>query len=165
MIQKVVATELASNVAKNKATPYIVGGVVLGALALVYFGITRPLLCKFKVLDCGRAKEENEMYELDAFNTQIANLNNTTITPDLARKLARQIEESIGYTINPVSWFDDDEEGVYGAIAQAGSVANMSLVSRYYANLFNESLIGRITNKMNSQELAKIKTIIRNYKK
>jgi hypothetical protein len=165
MVQKVIATELATKVAKNKATPYIIGGVILVSLGLTYFGIVRPLLCFFKVLDCGRSKEETEMYSLDAFNPQLANPNNTSITPDFARTLANQIEESLGYGWNPASWVNDDEEGVYGAIAQAGSVANMSLVSRYYASMFNESLIGRITSKMNSEELTKIKTIIRNYKK
>ena len=165
MIQKVLATELATKVGKNKATPYIIGGVVLASLGITYFGIVRPLLCYFKVLDCGRNKEESEMYSLDAFNPQLANPNNTSITPDFARKLAIQIEDSLGYGWNPASWVNDDEEGVYGAIAQAGSVFNMSLVSRYYASMFNESLIGRITSKMNSSELTKVKTIIRNYKK
>tara|TARA_R110001592_G_scaffold350599_1_gene646876 strand:- start:9420 stop:9917 length:498 start_codon:yes stop_codon:yes gene_type:complete len=165
MVQKVIATELASSAAKNKATPYIVGVVVLGAVALTYFGITRPLLCYFKVLkNCKGSKLEQELFSLDAFNPKLANPKNVTITYDRAKALAEQISDAIGYTINPKTWFDDDEEAVYGAVQSAGSVYNMSLVSRMYEAKYGESLSGRIGSKFNPAEMEKVKTIIKNYK-
>tara|TARA_Y100000004_G_scaffold97198_1_gene108792 strand:- start:1400 stop:1897 length:498 start_codon:yes stop_codon:yes gene_type:complete len=164
MVQKVIATELASNVAKNKATPYIIGGVILVSLGLTYFGIVRPLLCFFKVLDCGRSKSEKQLFELKAFNPQVANLNNTTITPELAKTLATQIQEALGYSWNPASWVDDDEDSLYGAIQRAGSVNNMSLVSRYYESMYDESLVARIVSKTNPEEREKIVTIISKFK-
>tara|TARA_Y100000592_G_scaffold101114_1_gene185621 strand:+ start:13846 stop:14343 length:498 start_codon:yes stop_codon:yes gene_type:complete len=164
MVQKVIATELASNVAKNKATPYIIGGVILVSLGLTYFGIVRPLLCFFKVLDCGRSKSEKQLFELKAFNPQVANVSNTTISHDLAKNLAEQIEEALGYSWNPTTWVDDDEDALFGAIQRAGSVSNMSLVSRYYESMYDESLVGRIVSKTNPEERDKIITIISKFK-
>lgn len=165
MIQKQLATQLASNVGKNKATPYIIGGVILGSLALVYFGVVKPIFCKLNILDCGKTKEELELFNLDAFNTQIASLNNTSISADAARKLASQIQKALGYSSSVARWFDDDEDSVYGAISSAGSVTNMSLVSRYYESMYDESLVARLTSKLNSSEMEKVMTIIKNYKK
>lgn len=164
MVQKVIATELASNVAKNKATPYIIGGVILVSIGLTYFGIVRPLFCKFGVLDCGKTKEEIEFYELDAFNPQIASPNNISISYDLARKLAIQIHDALGYG-SVLRLFDDDEDAVYGALRSAGSVADLSLVSKMYASIYNESLVARLTSKLNSSELDKVKSIIKNFKR
>jgi hypothetical protein len=164
MIQKVVATELASNVAKNKATPYIIGGVVLVSLGLTYFGIVRPLLCYFKVIECKGARKEKELLTLNAFNPKIANLDITTITYDKAKQLAEQINDALGYTINPLSWVDDDEEAVYGAIQSAGSVNNLSLVARMYEAKYGESLGGRIGAKFNTSEIDKVTEIIKNYR-
>tara|TARA_Y100001938_G_C7867727_1_gene318745 strand:- start:116 stop:613 length:498 start_codon:yes stop_codon:yes gene_type:complete len=165
MVQKVVATELASNVARNKATPYIIGGVILVSLGLTYFGIVRPILCYFKVIKCPkREKSERKLFELNAFNPQVGNLTNTTITPDTAKALAIQIQKALGYG-SLARWVDDDEEAVYGAIQRAGSVNNMSLVSRYYESLFDESLVARLTEKTNPSEREKILVIISKWKK
>ena len=165
MIQKVIATELATNVAKSKATPYIIGGVVLLVLGLTYFGIARPLLCYFKVIkNCKGSKLEAQLLSLDAFDPKVSNPTNTDISYPKAKQLAEQINDALGFTINPTSWFDDTEEAVYGAISSAGSIGNLSLVSRMYEAEYGESLSGRIGSKFNASEMEKVKSLIKNFR-
>ena len=157
MVQKVVATELATRVGKNKATPYIIGGVVLVTLGLTYFGIVRPILCYLKVLDCGRNANETDFITLDAFNPQVGNPSNQTISYDRAKSLAKQIYDSI-------SWYNDDEEAIYGAIRSSGSVANLSMVSRMYLVQYEEDLGGELADALNEDEMSKVKEIIKEFK-
>ena len=114
MVGKIIAGDSISKVASNKYTPWIVGGIVVGATALSYFGIIRPILCHTGVYsNCKEDRDEIDIIELDAFNPKIANPSNTTITHDKAKKLADQIYDAIDYSPYAVeSWFNDDEEAV-----------------------------------------------------
>ena len=67
MVGKLIAGETIGKLAQNKYTPWIIGGVVLGSLALAYFGVVRPLFCKFDILDCGEDDAEKRLMNLNAF--------------------------------------------------------------------------------------------------
>ena len=166
MVGKLIASDVAGGLAKNKATPYVIGGVVIVSLGLVYFGVARPLLCHFNVFtNCKKHRKEKGLLKLNAFNPSLANPKNISITHDRAKKLAEQIEDALGYTMNPVSWFDDNEEALYGALQSAGSIYNVSLISRMYEAKYGESLSGRLMSKLNTEEIEKVELIIKNFKR
>lgn len=158
MVGKLIAGETIGKLAQNKYTPWIIGGVVLGSLALAYFGVVRPLFCKFDILDCGEDDAEKRLMNLNAFNPNLANKTNTSITHDRAKELAEIIYDGFGF-------FNDDEEAVYGAIKSAGSVYNMSLVSRMYQAKYKEDLGSAIADSFNQEEMDKVTSIILNYRK
>lgn len=166
MVGKIIAGDAISKVASNKYTPWIVGGLVVGGTALAYFGIIRPVLCFTGVYsNCKGDRAELDIISLDAFNPKIANPRNITITHEKAKQLADQIYDAIDYSVYKVeSWFDDDEEAVYGAISSAGSVANLSLVSRMYEARYGDSLGSMIADSFNQSEMKKVRTIIENFK-
>ena len=165
MVGKMIVGEAVSGVAKNKYTPWIIGGLVVGGTALAYFGIIKPVLCFTGVYsNCKEDKDELGIISLDAFNPKLANPRNISITHDKAKQLAEQIHDAIDTTINPVSWFDDDEEAVYGAISSAGTIPNVSLVSRMYEAMYGDSLGSMIADSFNQSEMKKVRTIIENFK-
>jgi len=165
MVGKLLVGEAVSGVVKNKYTPWIVGGVIIGGATLSYFGIIRPILCHTGVYkNCPEDRDEIDLIKLDAFNTKIANPSNITITYDKAKQLADQIYDSIDVTWNPSSWFDDDEEAVYGAISSAGSIPNLSLVSRMYEAKYGDSLGTKIADSFNRSEMKRVRILIENFK-
>lgn len=167
MVGKIIAGDAISKVASNKYTPWIVGGLVVGGTALAYFGIIKPVLCYTGIYtkNCPEKKQELKVIGLDAFNTRIANPSNITITHEKAKQLADQIYDAIDYSPYRVeSWFDDDEEAVYGAISSAGSIPNMSLVSRMYEARYGDALGTKIADSFNEAEMRKVITIIENFK-
>ena len=162
MIPQIIAGEAISKVASNKYTPWVIGGVVILGLGFTYFAVARPLLCKFNVIECKRSRKEDNL-EIDiitsnAFNPDYATSNMLTITFDRAKQLADQIYDSFGI-------FNDDEEAIYGAIQSAGSIANLSLVSRMYQARHGDSLGAEIANSLNTEEMNKVIQIIKNFKR
>jgi hypothetical protein len=158
MAAPLIAAAVGGNLAKNKATPYVIGGVVIVTLGLSYFGVIRPILKKLGVLSGKEDKLERELLEMKAFDPNYANPSTTTISHEEAKKLAITIEDSL-------SWTGDKEEAIYNAFQQAGSHNNMSLISRMYSARFGSSLIEDVTSRFNEEELKKLLIIVERLKK
>lgn len=158
MIPQVMAANAAGKLAQNKATPYVVGGIVLVALGLTYFGVVRPILCFTGIVSCKSDKLSKELVALKAFDPNYGNPALVTITHDNAKKIADDIYDAI-------NWYNDKESEIYNSLQQAGSTHNLSLVSRMFAAKYNESMVEYISGRLNSDEMEKVQEIIKKYPK
>ena len=156
MLPQAIIAEKALN---SKAVPYVIGGAVIigiGAIALTYFKLYKPFMCKVGLADCN-SKKINDIVKYKGFNPDYANTLKTTISVDRAKELAKKIKDA-------AKFWDDDEGGFYSVLEEAGSPHNLSLISRMFAAQKWGSLADHITKYMDEEkELKRIKTIIENY--
>ena len=158
MVQAMMAGKAVEGIAKNKATPYIIGGVVLVGLGITYFGLIRPLFCFTGVLDCKADKMGRSVMNHNGFDPNYGVPSKTTMTHDRAKVLADKIYEAGGS-------FNDKEGDFYSAMQEAGSSHNLSLISRMFSVKYNESMGEYITNYLDEKdELDKIDNILNKYK-
>lgn len=147
----------AEGLARNKATPYIIGGVVLLGMGLTYFGIVRPILCATGVADCKKGKKMRGIMNYKGFDPNYSRPSKITISHDRAKKLAEQIYDSGGV-------FNDDEGGFYSALEEAGNADNLSLIARMFTAKYKKSLAEYITYYMDDAgEMERITDIINSY--
>ena len=157
MVGAIAGAKAAEGLAQNKATPYIIGGVVLVGLGLTYFGIVRPILCATGVADCKKGKKMRDIMNYKGFDPNYSRPSKVTISHDRAKKLAKQIKDSGGV-------FNDDEGGFYSALEEAGSADNLSLIARMFAAKYKKSLAEYITYYLDDAgEMERIKDIINSY--
>lgn len=156
MAGKLIAANAAGKIAENKATPYIIGGVVLVTLGVAYFGVIRPILATLGVVSGADDKMERKLSDMPAFNPNYGNPSKTTMTHQQAKNLAEQL-------YNSISWYNDNEERIYNVIQQAGSTHNLSLVSRMFSAKYAESLLTYLTEALDADEMKKVEILIKQY--
>ena len=146
---------IASELAKNKATPWIVGGLVIGIPLLAYFGIYRPIMKKLGIIEGadGKAltKVVDQMKGAGFWSPSWYKQNGgDTITDEEASIFAEKINDSFGV-------FNDDEEQIYGVFATLGSKGNISKVAEAYSIKYNfRDLYTDLEDYLNTDELANI---------
>ncbi|MBQ21676.1 MAG: hypothetical protein CMD31_13055 [Flavobacteriales bacterium] len=157
MTSTITGVKTVEGLARNKATPYIIGGVVLVGLGLTYFGIVRPILCATGIADCKKGKKMRSIMSYKGFDPNYSRQGKVTISHDRAKKLAEQLYDSGGV-------FNDDEGGFYSALEEAGNADNLSLIARMFAAKYKKSLAEYITYYMDdAREMQRIKDIINSY--
>ena len=143
--------------AKNKATPYIIGSVILIGLGLTYFGVVRPILCATGVSDCKKGEKLRETMSYKGFDPNYSRPSKVTISHGRAKQLAQQIYKSGGI-------FNDDEGGFYSALEEAGSADNLSLIARMFSAKHKKSLADYITYYLDdADEIERVKDILKSY--
>ena len=159
MAAPLIAAAAAGKLAENKWTPVIIGGVVVGVVALAYFGVYKPILCKFGVVECKSSKQndkiEGELLSHKALNPNFYQARYITISHEFAKSLADDIEDAL-------SGIGDDEDAVYSVIKSSGSEHNMSLISHYYKIRHQEDLSARIIRDFNSDERKTVLELLKN---
>lgn len=135
----------------------IVGGVVLGVVAIGYFGIIRPVLKTVGIVPDRKAiKNLKQVKDYKGFDPTVYRPSKVTISPDKAKQLASVIYDSVG--------FNDDEEAVYGALQQMGGFDNLSYTSKVFYARYKKSMGDYIGYYYGgSNELDRIKDILISY--
>lgn len=148
MIGMMAGAGAAEGLAKNKWTPIVVVGGVVGVIALVYFGIYRPVMCKFGVIECADDKKikalKVKIQRNEGFNPNFYDATKLTISHDLAKETADKLYDAL--------YGNDDEEAVYSLLASAKNINNLSLVSKYYFQRKGVSLVDNLVGDMDSLE-------------
>ncbi len=137
---------------KSQTTLYIVGGVVLIAVAsIVYLAIARPILQKIGVLDDKKDKEKEDAikeFDKSQWFTSLpykANKSQVTISETRANTLAKEIYYAKGYTY-------DCESCAVGSIVDAGTKINVSYVAfRFYMN-YNRDLMSYLKSFLETND-------------
>ena len=150
-----------SGLAQNKWTPIVLGVVVLGGVALLYFGVFRPAMCKLGLATCRtdekKAKLIQDIVKFDGFNPNYYNPASITIDPTRAKILADNVDDAMGL-------FNDNEEIIYGILREIGNKNNLSLISKEFKIRHGEGMGEFITNKINGdEELKTIWNILQGY--
>jgi hypothetical protein len=151
MVAQMAAADAAGKLAQNKWTPIVLGIVIVGGATLSFFAM-RAVLCKLEVIECAtdrRAKRAlNKLMKLDAFNPNFYQSSMLTITHNNAKIRADELNSAFGV-------FNDDEEGVYSVLRQVGTENNMSLVSKYFEQRHNSSLVDQLAYYLDDEDEAK----------
>lgn len=150
------------NPIKSQTTLYIVGGIVVIAVAsIIYLAIARPILQKIGVLDDKKDKEkDNAIKEFDKSQwfTSIpykANKSQITISETKANALANEIFYAKGY-------FYDCETCAIGSILDAGTKINISYVAYRFYMLYNRDLMSYLKSFLENDNWI---TLYASYKK
>lgn len=153
-----VGAAAVGGLAQNKYTPIVIGVLVVGVVAVGYFGVYRPLGKKLGFVKTKDDKEADKLEDLSFFNPELAKSHpsRVTISENRANTLAKIIYDSDG-------WFNDDEDNVNGAFREMGSKYNLSYVSQVFINRYNKDLHTYISKFLDSNELSDVYTIIKNY--
>jgi len=145
MAVPLVAGAVAQGLSKNKATPYILGGLIL-VTTVGGFLIVRSALKKLGLIeDKEETRINQKLTKLDHFNPNFYSPIKTTIDSFRAKEIADIFEDS-------TSGIFTDEEELYGAVREASNPHNMSLVSKEYMRRHDESLIDVIIKNLNKNE-------------
>ncbi len=157
MIGAIAGAKAAEGLAQNKATPYIVGGILLLISGVAYFGVIRPILCKTGIASCKNDKKILDLMKYKGFNPDYARPSKTTISHERAKTLAKKIYKAGGF-------FNDDEGGFYSVLEEIGSADNLSLVSRMFTAKKYGSLAEYIMDHLDeTEELKRVKDILNSY--
>jgi len=150
------------NPIKSQATLYIVGGIVVIAVAsIIYLAIARPILQKIGVIDDKKDKEkDNAIKEFDKSQwfTSIpykSNKSQITISETKANALANEIFYSKGYVY-------DCETCAIGSILDAGTKINISYVAYRFYMLYNRDLMSYLKSFLENDNWI---TLYASYKK
>ena len=150
------------NPIKSQATLYIVGGIVVIAVAsIIYLAIARPILQKIGIIDDKKDKEkDNAIKEFDKSQwfTSIpykANKSQITISETKANALANEIFYSKGYVY-------DCETCAIGSILDAGTKINISYVAYRFYVLYNRDLMSYLKSFLENDNWI---TLYASYKK
>ena len=140
------------NPMKSQTTLYIVGGVVLIAVAsIIYLAIAKPILQKVGILDDKKDIEKDNIikdFGQKQWFTSIpykANKSQITISETKANALANEIFYSKGYVY-------DCETCAIGSIVDAGTKINVSYVAfRFYMN-YNRDLMSYLKSFLENED-------------
>ncbi|MCI5054607.1 MAG: hypothetical protein MRY83_00795 [Flavobacteriales bacterium] len=157
MVGAVAGAKAVEGLSQNKATPYIIGGIILVGIGITYFGVIRPILCKTGIADCKSSKKIRDIMSYKGFDPNYARPEKVTLSHDRAKQLATQIYDA-------GSWYNDDEGAIYSALEEAGSADNLSLISRMFSAMKYGSLAEYITYYLDdADEVARVKDILESY--
>ena len=150
------------NPIKSQATLYIVGGIVVIAVAsIIYLAIARPILQKIGIIDDKKDKEkDNAIKEFDKSQwfTSLpykANKSQITISETKANALAKEIFYAKGYVY-------DCETCAIGSILDAGTKINISYVAYRFYVLYNRDLMSYLKSFLENDNWI---TLYASYKK
>jgi hypothetical protein len=157
MVGALAGAKAVEGLAQNKATPYVIGGVLLLVSGVAYFGIIRPILCKTGVVSCKNDKKILDLMKYKGFNPNYSRPSKTTISHSRAKKLAKKIKEAGGF-------FNDDEGGFYSVLEEIGSADNLSLVARMFSAKKYGSLAEYVMDHLDeTEEIKRVKDILNSY--
>ena len=142
----------------NQAGIYIVVGVVgLGAIALAYFGVIKPILNKLGVTDSADKKYviEDEYFSSLLYRN---NKSRTGITKNEADYSASMIYDAKGV-------FLDAEDMAVGGIRKAKSLVDVSFISNQFSELYGKDLITYLDSFLEEENYTNIKNYIKTLKK
>ena len=72
MVGAVAGAKAVEGLSQNKATPYIIGGIILVGIGITYFGVIRPILCKTGIADCKSSKKIRDIMSYKGFDPNYA---------------------------------------------------------------------------------------------
>ncbi len=154
MIQAMMASKAMEGLSQNKATPYVIGGLVLVGLGITYLAVVRPVLCLTGAITCKKKKKALSIMSFKGFDPNYYRPEKLTISPARAKKLADRLYDSGGF-------FNDDEGSIYGALEEAGSAHNLSYISKEFAIRHGRSLAEFLTYHLDdAAETDRIKDIL-----
>ena len=140
------------NPIKTQTTLYIVGGIVVIAVAsIIYLAIAKPILQKIGVLDDKKDKaKEDAIKEFDKSQwfTSIpykSNKSQITISETRANTLAKEIFYAKGYVY-------DCENCAIGSIVDAGTKINVSYVAYRFYMLYNRDLMSYLKSFLETND-------------
>lgn len=149
-----VAAKAVEGLAQHKATPYLIGGLVLTGLGLMYYFVLRPVLCLTGKVTCKGDKKALDIMKYKGFDPNYYRPLKVTLSAQRAKELADQLYDAAG-------WLNDDEGRLYSALEQAGSADNLSFIAKMFAIRHGRSLAEHLTEHMGSAaEMQRIKDII-----
>ena len=150
------------NPIKSQTSLYIVGGVVLIAIAsIVYLAIARPILQKIGLVDDKKDKEKEDAikeFDKSQWFTSVPykqNKSQLTISETRANVLAKEI-------YNAKSWYYDCESCAVGSIVDAGTKINVSYVAYRFYMLYNRDLMSYLKSFLENEDWI---TLYATYKK
>lgn len=162
MAANLLAAGAAKGLAENKNAPIVVGALIIGVVALGYFGIYRPIirprLCKTGILTCETKdqKLDRKIARFDGFNPKYFDRFRLTISDATAKVIRNNIKSAL-------SGAGTNEEELYSALLQAGTKHNLSLVSHYYAAAYGKSLADAINDDTNYTEKKRVWDILKEF--
>jgi len=137
---------------KSQTTLYIVGGVVLIAVAsIVYLAIAKPILQKIGVLDDKKDKEKEDAikeFDKSQWFTSLpykANKSQVTISETRANALAKEIFYAKGYVY-------DCETCAIGSFIDAGTKINVSYVAYRFYIMYNRDLMSYLKSFLETND-------------
>lgn len=140
------------NPIKSEVTLYIVGGVVLIAVAsIIYLAIARPILQKIGIIDDKKDKEKEDAikeFDKSQWFTSLpykANKSQLTISETRANVLAKEIYYAKGYVY-------DCETCAVGSIVDAGTKINVSYVAYRFYMLYNRDLMSYLKSFLENED-------------
>lgn len=150
------------NPIKSQATLYIVGGIVVIAVAsIIYLAIARPILQKIGIIDDKKDKEKEDAikeFDKSQWFTSIpykSNKSQVTISETRANALAKEIYYAKGYVY-------DCETCAIGSIVDAGTKINISYVAHRFYILYNRDLMSYLKSFLEDENWI---TLYATYKK
>ena len=157
MVQAMMASKAVEGLAQNKATPYIIGGLVIAGGILTYMAVVRPILCMTGTVKCKKDKKALNIMKYKGFDPNYYRPTKVSISSHRAKELADQIYNSGGI-------FNDDEGGFYSALEEAGNADNLSYISKMFFIRHGQSLAEYITYYMDdAAEQDRIRDIIESH--
>ena len=145
MAAPLVAAAAVEGLSKNKATPIVLGVLILGSTIGGFF-LVRGMLKNLGIIEDKEDIKINEkLIKLNHFKPNFYSPTRTTIQSYRAKEIADIFEKA-------ASGVGTDEEGLYGAVREASNPHNMSLVSKEYMIRYEESLIDVIIDEFNKNE-------------
>jgi hypothetical protein len=149
MAAPLVAASAVDGLSKNKATPIVLGVLILGSTIGGFF-LVRGMLKKLGIIeDKEDVKFIKKLTTLNHFNPNFYQPNRLSISSFRAKELADIMDSSI-------SGVGTDEEELYGAIREASNPHDMSLVSKEYMIRHEKSLIDSIISELNKREKERV---------
>jgi len=140
------------NPIKSEVTLYIVGGIVVIAVAsIIYLAIARPILQKIGVIDDKKDKEKEDAlkeFDKNQWFTSLPykqNKSQVTISETRANALAKEIFYSKGYVY-------DCETCAVGSIVDAGTKINVSYVAYRFYMLYNRDLMSYLKSFLETND-------------
>ena len=155
-VPQLIAADAVGKVASNKATPIVLGIIILGAGIGSYFLVWKPLLGFLGVIDSEDDKLEVDVMKLKAFDPNFSDPTKVTLTSQGAKDIAETLYDS-------VSWYSDNEDKIYNALMSAGTNHNMSTVSRFFAAKYNKALSSYLVDNLNVSEMNKVIDIVNKF--
>jgi hypothetical protein len=140
----------------------LIAGIGLAGLAILYFGVARPVLCKLRVIDCKKQSQEDEQilqnFDNKGFDPTYWQNRTVTLSWDRAKQLAANVYNAGGV-------FNDDESAFYAVLQEAKTYANLSFIAYNFQNKYKQSLAEYYAYYLDApEEQQKIKTILQELK-
>lgn len=115
----------------------LIAGIGLAGLAILYFGVARPVLCKLRVVNCKKQNQNDQQilqnFDNKGFDPEYWRNRTVTMSWERAKQLAENVHAAGG--------FFNDEEGVFYALLQeAKTYTNLSFIAYNFQNKYKESL-------------------------